>query len=150
MLSCVWLFDPMDYSPPGSSVHEILQARIPEWVAIFLQGIFLTQGSNPGVLYCRQILFHLSHQGSSNYISVVRYMVAKFNKKHFTHWFNMFFSFCVYLLWKLLSCWFQTKVLNGYKFDLSGSYCMVVPENLFLSLINGFLIIYIWNSSSVV
>ena len=24
----------MDYSPPGSSVHEILQARILEWVAI--------------------------------------------------------------------------------------------------------------------
>ena len=27
------LFDPMDYSPPGSSVHWILQARIQEWVA---------------------------------------------------------------------------------------------------------------------
>ena len=27
------LFDPMDCSPPGSSVHGILQARIPEWVA---------------------------------------------------------------------------------------------------------------------
>ena len=29
-----------------------------------LQGIFLTQGSNPGLLYCRQILYHLNHQGS--------------------------------------------------------------------------------------
>ena len=29
-----------------------------------LQGIFLTQGENPGLLYCRQILYHLSHQGS--------------------------------------------------------------------------------------
>ena len=28
----VW--DPMDSSPPGSSVHEISQAKIPEWVAI--------------------------------------------------------------------------------------------------------------------
>ena len=36
----------MDCSPPGSSVHEILQARILEWVAMLLQGIFLTQGSN--------------------------------------------------------------------------------------------------------
>ena len=26
------------------------------------QGIFLTQESNPGLLYCRQILYHLSHQ----------------------------------------------------------------------------------------
>ena len=29
-----------------------------------LQGIFLTQGWNPGLLHCRQILYHLSHQGS--------------------------------------------------------------------------------------
>ena len=29
-----------------------------------LQGIFLTQGSNPGLLHCRQILYRLSHQGS--------------------------------------------------------------------------------------
>ena len=29
------------------------------------QGIFLTQGSNPGLLHFRQILYHLSHQGSS-------------------------------------------------------------------------------------
>ena len=28
------------------------------------QGIFLTQGSNPGLLLCRQILYHLSHQGN--------------------------------------------------------------------------------------
>ena len=27
-----------------------------------LQGIFLTQQSNPSLLYCRQILYHLSHQ----------------------------------------------------------------------------------------
>ena len=29
-----------------------------------LQGIFPTQGSNPGLPHCRQILYHLSHQGS--------------------------------------------------------------------------------------
>ena len=29
-----------------------------------LQGIFQTQGSNPGLLHCRQMLYHLSHQGS--------------------------------------------------------------------------------------
>ena len=37
VLSCfsrVQLCDPMDYSPPGSSVHGILQARILKWVAI--------------------------------------------------------------------------------------------------------------------
>ena len=29
-----------------------------------LQGIFLTQGSNSGLLHCRQFLYRLSHQGS--------------------------------------------------------------------------------------
>ena len=32
--SCSTLWNPMDCSPPGSSVHGILQARILEWVAI--------------------------------------------------------------------------------------------------------------------
>ena len=32
--SCLTLCDPMDYSLPGSSVHEIILARILEWVAI--------------------------------------------------------------------------------------------------------------------
>jgi len=32
--SCLTLWDPVAYSPPGSSVHGILQVRILEWVAI--------------------------------------------------------------------------------------------------------------------
>ena len=32
-----------------------------------LQGIFLTQESNPGLLHCRQTLYHLSHQGSPQF-----------------------------------------------------------------------------------
>ena len=40
------LWDPMNCSPPGSSVHGILQARILEWVAMPCQGTFPTQGSN--------------------------------------------------------------------------------------------------------
>ena len=31
---CLTVCDPIDYSPPGSSIHGILQARIMEWVAI--------------------------------------------------------------------------------------------------------------------
>ena len=46
------LCDPMDCSLPGSSIHGILQERILEWVSIFfLQGIFLTQGSNSCLLH---------------------------------------------------------------------------------------------------
>ena len=62
---CLTLCVPMGCSPPGSSVHGFLQARILEWFAISsLQGIFLTQELNPSLLLCRQILSHLSHQGS--------------------------------------------------------------------------------------
>ena len=32
--SCLTLCDPLDYSPPGSSVHGILQTRILEWVSV--------------------------------------------------------------------------------------------------------------------
>ena len=59
------LCDPTDCSPPGSSVHGIPQARILEWVAVpSSRGIFPSQGLNPGLLCCRQILYCLSHQGS--------------------------------------------------------------------------------------
>ena len=48
----------MNCGPPGSSVHGISQARILERAVVsFLQGIFLTQGSNPCLPHCRQILY---------------------------------------------------------------------------------------------
>ena len=127
--SCPTPCDPMDCSPPGSSVHGILQARILQCVAMpsfrgssqsrdrtyvscvscagrqtlyhrviakscptlrphglqparvpcpwdfpgknagvdchfLLQGIFLTQETNPGLPHCGQKLYRLSHQGS--------------------------------------------------------------------------------------
>ena len=61
--SCLTLCNPMDCSPPGSSVHGILQARILEWAAIpFSRGS--SRPMNPSLLHCRRILSHLSHQGS--------------------------------------------------------------------------------------
>ena len=63
--SCPTLHDPMDCSLPGSSVHEIFQPTVLEGVAIaFSRVIFPTQGLNPGLLHYRQMLYHLSHQGS--------------------------------------------------------------------------------------
>ena len=45
------------HNQPGSSVHGILQARILEGGShSLLQEIFLTQGLNPCLLHCRQIL----------------------------------------------------------------------------------------------
>ena len=64
-LSCVQLF-----VIPWTVAHQvplfmgILQARILVWVHTLLQGIFSTQGSNPGLLHCGWILYQLSYQGS--------------------------------------------------------------------------------------
>ena len=62
--SCLTLCNPMDCSPPGSSVHVSLQARILEWVAMPPPGDLPDPGINPGLSHFRQILYHLSHQGS--------------------------------------------------------------------------------------
>ena len=55
----------MDCSLSRSSVHGILQARELEWVAIsFSKGS--SQPRDQTYLHCRQILYQLSHSGSSD------------------------------------------------------------------------------------
>ena len=59
--SCLILCDPMDYSPPGSSVHGIFQARLLEGVAIpFSRGPFQPRDWTQVSCSVRQILYHLS------------------------------------------------------------------------------------------
>ena len=73
--SCLTPCDHIDCSPLGSSDLGILQARILDWVAIHFsressQPRDRTQVSHIG----RQILFHLSHQGSTSiiyYLSII-------------------------------------------------------------------------------
>ena len=58
----------------SSQLHRVQLASLCPWDSpgkntgvgchFLLQGIFLTQESNPGLPHCRQILYHLSHQGS--------------------------------------------------------------------------------------
>ena len=57
--SCLTLCDPMDYSPWNSPGQNTGVGRLS-----LLQGVFPTQGSNPGVLHHRWILYQLSHKGS--------------------------------------------------------------------------------------
>ena len=57
------LCNPMDCSPPGSSVHGDSPGKNTEvGCHALLQEIFPTQGWNPGLSHCRQILYHLSHE----------------------------------------------------------------------------------------
>ena len=64
----------MDCSPPGASVHGDSPGKnTGVGCHALLQGTFLTQGSNPGLLHCRRILYRLSHQGSPRILEWVAY-----------------------------------------------------------------------------
>ena len=63
--SCPSLCAYMDCSLPGSFVHMDSRGKNTGVDCHFLlQGFFPTQGSNPVLPHDRQILYHLSHQGS--------------------------------------------------------------------------------------
>ena len=59
--SCLILCNPMDCSPPGFSVHGILQARILEWVPFPFSRDLPKPGIELGSSAGRQILYQLSH-----------------------------------------------------------------------------------------
>ena len=68
----------MDCSLPGSSLHGDSPGKnTGAGCHTLLQGIFPTQGSNPGLLHCRQILYHLSHQGSPRILEWVAYPFSR-------------------------------------------------------------------------
>ena len=56
-------------TPMDHILHGILQARILEWVGSLslLQGIFQTQGLNPGLLHCRRILYSWATRKTQEY-----------------------------------------------------------------------------------
>ena len=71
--SRVWLCDPTDCDPPGSSLHGVIQARILEWVAMpSSRGIFPTQGSNPHLPPWQADSLPRSHLGSPSVDTAVR------------------------------------------------------------------------------
>ena len=66
--SCPTLCDPMNHSPLDSSVHGNSPGQNTGVCChALLQGIFPTQGSNPGLPHCKQILCHLSHREAQEY-----------------------------------------------------------------------------------
>ena len=85
---CPTLCDPMDCNLSGYSDHRIFQARMLEWVVIsFSRGIFLTQGSNPGLLHCRQTLYHLRHKRSPFFFLLLD--VLKLRRKQVQKFYNL-------------------------------------------------------------
>ena len=85
-------------------VHGILQTRVLEWVTIsLLQEIFWTQGPNPGLLHCRQMLYCVRHQGSpktserkkhkTTYILTLKKTMCYDKVISEVYFFNFFFFF---------------------------------------------------------
>ena len=75
---CPTLCDPMDCSPPGSSVHgDSPGQNTGMGCHALIQEIFPTQGLKPGLPHCRQILYHLSHQGSPRILQCIVYPFSR-------------------------------------------------------------------------
>ena len=75
--SIMSLWDPMDCSPPSSSVHGILQAKN---TGVGSPGIFLTQGSNLHLLHYRQFLDRWA-TGEAPYVFITQYNFAVWKSK---------------------------------------------------------------------
>ena len=74
---CPTLCDPMDWSPPGTSVREDSSGRnTGVGCHALLRGAF-NQGSNPSLPHCRQTPYHLSHQRSPRIHEWVAYPFSK-------------------------------------------------------------------------
>ena len=75
---CPALCDPIDCSPPGSFVHgDSPSKNTGVGCHALLQVIFPTQGLNPGLLHCRQILYYLSHQRNPRILEWVTYPFSR-------------------------------------------------------------------------
>ena len=73
-LLCLTLGDSMDCNLSGTSVHGDSPGKnTGVGCHALLQGIFPTQGLNPGPLHCRRILYCLSHKGNPRILERVAY-----------------------------------------------------------------------------
>ena len=76
--SCLTLWDSIDCTVPSFSVYgDVPGKNTGVGFHALLQGIFPTQGSNPGLPYCRQILYRLSHQGNPRILEWVAYPFSR-------------------------------------------------------------------------
>ena len=76
--SCPALWDPMIYT-----VHQILQARVLEWVAFpFSRGSSQPRVRTQLSLYCKLILYQLNHKGSSRMQEGVAYPFSSRSSRH--------------------------------------------------------------------
>ena len=65
--SCPTLCNPMDYNRQAPLSMGFSRQEYGMGCHLLLQGIFLTQGLNPGLLHCRQILYQATREAHNKY-----------------------------------------------------------------------------------
>ena len=96
----------------------------------FLQGIFPTQGSNLGLLHCRQILYQLSHKGSPRILEWIAYPFSRGSSQlrnrtgasciaggFFTNWAT--FTYFIYVLFIHINIYIYYIILYTYYTHIS-------------------------------
>ena len=141
-VACTRLLHPWDFLGKSTGVG----------CHFLLQGILPTQGSNPGLLHCRQTLYHLSHQGIS--IQIFKLCLRCIRKaERVGLWFTLFLNLhllqlpaltairaaplgsvqCIRICKVLLGKWVRCLVLENHWSILTPSVYKWVPrgsENL--------------------
>ena len=94
---CLTLCDPMDWSPPGSFVHGIFQARILEWAAV---------SSSRGALQCNLKLASVTPPGLVIFLRITSAIpdLLWFHTNFMTFLFN-FYEICCWDCWQGLTLW---------------------------------------------
>ena len=92
------------YSPWNSLGQNTGVGSLP-----FLQGIFLTQGLNPGLSHCRWILYHLSHEGSPWILEWVAYPSPRGSCQP-RNWTGVFYFTGIFF-----NCWATREAQNTLK-----------------------------------
>ena len=87
----IWCFVSKDYQWSHSVVSDTWRPNSPGWNTgvdrySFLQGIFPTQGWNPGLPHCRRILYQLSQKGSPRILEWVAYPFPRGHSQLRSNW----------------------------------------------------------------
>ena len=116
-------------TPSGSSVHgDSAGKNTGVGCHALLQGIFPTQGLNPGLPHCRQILYHLSHQKSPQELLAWRGLSLPWTQKKsvvnmdFHQWAWFWANLMTNLASRKMACWNYLKASLGDEMVVTGPW----------------------------
>ena len=108
---CPTLCNPMDCSPPGSSVHGIFQARILEWVAIVLSRVSSWPRNQTQVSHITGRFFTIwaTRPDDYTFLKIPWNSLARFSL-YITHIIFCSIEFCLVVCACVHVCFFKTKL----------------------------------------